>query len=83
MKISLQIAVLIAICLTSGAYADHRHGPRNECWCCPTELNPKCIEAVSMVNKMGKTGVDRLQEIKNLAAFTDTGVDIFTACHLE
>ena len=36
-----------------------------------------------MVNKMGKTGVDRLQEIKNLAAFTDTGVDIVTACHLK
>lgn len=32
MKIRICIAALITICTTSGAYADHRHGPSNECW---------------------------------------------------
>ena len=83
MKIQICIAALIAICAIPAAKADHKHGGGNECWRCPTELSPKCIKAVSMANKTEKTGVNRLQEIKNLAAFTDTGVDIVTACHLK
>ncbi|MDE6481486.1 MAG: hypothetical protein K2L25_01545 [Alphaproteobacteria bacterium] len=32
MKIQICVAALIATCITSGTYADHKHGPRNECW---------------------------------------------------
>lgn len=33
MKIQIHIAALIAVCAaSSGANADHKHGPRNECW---------------------------------------------------
>lgn len=32
MKLNICVAVLIAVCCTSVAYGDHRHGPRNECW---------------------------------------------------
>lgn len=68
-------------CIKKSTLKQYAKDTMKECWRCPNNVMLKCMEAVSLADKMGKTGPARLQEIRNIASFD--GTDIVKACHLE
>lgn len=69
-------------CIKKSGLQQYSKDVLRECWQCPTELYKNCVKAVTLVNKMGKTGDARLSEIDAVASF-DGPRNITSQCKLK